>query len=55
VGAQTVFTNGKSYIVQDQTSQLRDGGWKIAKFAQALGSTDIRQATTDALLTEIGG
>lgn len=51
---QRVFTNGKSYIVQDQTSHI-GGVWKIAKSVQALSSKATRQATTDALLTEIGG
>ena len=55
VGAQTVFNNGKSYIVQDRTPHLRNGGRKIAKFAQARSSKGTRQATTDALLTGIGG
>ncbi|WP_413775694.1 toxin C-terminal domain-containing protein [Micromonospora sp. RTGN7] len=51
---EKIFTNGKQYIVQDATSHI-GGTWKIAKSPGALNSKSSRTATTDALLTPIGG
>lgn len=51
---QTVFTNGKTYIVQDVDSH-NGGTWKIAGSVKDLANKTTRTATTDALLTEIGG
>lgn len=51
---ERVFTNGKQYIVQDSTTHT-GGTWKIANSASAPNSKPSRTATTDALLTPIGG
>jgi hypothetical protein len=54
VRGQRVFTDGRSYIVQDTTSH-NGGTWKIANSVEDLNSKTTRTATTDALLNEIGG
>ncbi|WP_433529541.1 RHS repeat-associated core domain-containing protein [Micromonospora sp. CA-263727] len=51
---ERIFTNGKHYIVQYTTSHI-GGMWKIARSPSALNSKSTRTATTDALLTPIGG
>jgi len=53
IQGERVFTNGKTYIVQDNTSHV-GGTWKIAKSPGALASKTARTATSDALLTPIG-
>jgi hypothetical protein len=51
---QKVFTNGRTFIVQDTTSH-NGGAWKIANSIEALNNRRTRTATTDALLNPIGG
>ena len=50
---EKIFTNGKWFIVQDNTSHL-GGTWKVAKSMRALASKTARYCTADALLTCIG-
>jgi hypothetical protein len=54
VQGERVFTNGKTFIVQDATSHI-GGTWKIAGSVRDLASKTTRTATTDALLHPIGG
>jgi len=50
---ERVFTNGRTYIVQDSTSHT-GGTWKIAGSIRDLNRRETRTATTDALLNPIG-
>jgi hypothetical protein len=50
---QTVFTNGKTFIVQDTTSHS-GGLWKMARTVEGLGSKGSRMGTYDYNLEYIG-
>jgi hypothetical protein len=53
IKGERVFTNGRTYIVQDTTSHS-GGTWKIATTVGALRTKVTRSGTTDPLLTPIG-